>query len=108
MLYLADNSLTNLPNEIFTTLRHLEWLDVRNNQISSLPNSIESHPCIQTLLLQANNIEELPLGLCKPYVLVTNSKIICNSVTSQINKLLNTQLECKKISHVIRSLKNVS
>ncbi|XP_076294254.1 uncharacterized protein LOC143215742 isoform X2 [Lasioglossum baleicum] len=64
MLYLADNDLIELPDEMFTLLKQLKWLDVRNNQISSLPNSIESHRCIETLLLQANSIKELPLELC--------------------------------------------
>ncbi|XP_076643935.1 uncharacterized protein LOC143354081 isoform X2 [Halictus rubicundus] len=64
MLYLGDNDLIELPGEMFTCLKHLKWLDIRNNQISSLPNSIESHKCIETLLLQANCIKELPLELC--------------------------------------------
>ncbi|XP_078036409.1 uncharacterized protein LOC144469719 isoform X2 [Augochlora pura] len=64
MLYLSNNDIIELPDEIFKFLRHLKWLDVRNNQISSLPNSIESHQCMETLLLQANNIQELPIELC--------------------------------------------
>ncbi|XP_076624635.1 uncharacterized protein LOC143343541 [Colletes latitarsis] len=64
MLYMADNSLTILPDEVFRSLRYLQWLDIRNNQLSSLPSSIESHPSIETLLLQGNKIVELPLELC--------------------------------------------
>lgn len=73
MLYVADNNLTILPAEVFTSLKYLEWLDIRNNQLSSLPKSIESHPCIETLLLQGNKIEELPLELCKLYLIKEHS-----------------------------------
>ncbi|XP_011641791.1 cyclic GMP-binding protein C-like [Pogonomyrmex barbatus] len=64
MLYLENNSLTELPKELFVFLQHLQWLDVRNNLLTSLPTSIQSHPSLETILLQENKIEKLPLELC--------------------------------------------
>lgn len=65
MLYLEDNNLPELPDKLFISLRHLQWLDVRNNLLTSLPTSIKSHPSLETILLQGNKIEKLPLELCK-------------------------------------------
>lgn len=65
MLYLEDNNLTELPEKLFVFLQHLQWLDVRNNLLTSLPTSIKSHPSLETILLQGNKIEKLPLELCK-------------------------------------------
>lgn len=64
MLYLENNSLSELPDNVFSFLPHLHWLDVRNNQLTSLPTSIKSHPSLETILLQGNKIEKLPLELC--------------------------------------------
>ncbi|XP_043518965.1 E3 ubiquitin-protein ligase LRSAM1-like isoform X1 [Frieseomelitta varia] len=64
MLYLSNNNLVEIPGEVFNVLKYLEWLDVRNNQLSSLPASIKRHMCLQTILLQQNKVENLPLELC--------------------------------------------
>ncbi|KAK1130786.1 hypothetical protein K0M31_018895 [Melipona bicolor] len=64
MLYLSNNNLIEIPGEVFSVLKYLEWLDVRNNQLSSLPASIKRHMYLQTILLQQNNVENLPLELC--------------------------------------------
>ncbi|XP_071872022.1 uncharacterized protein [Bombus fervidus] len=64
MLYLSNNGLIEIPDEVFSCLMYLEWLDVRNNQLSSLPASIKGHMCLETILLQGNRVENLPLELC--------------------------------------------
>ncbi|XP_025987312.1 leucine-rich repeat-containing protein 27 isoform X2 [Solenopsis invicta] len=64
MLYLEDNHLSELPEKLFVSLQHLQWLDVRNNLLTSLPTSIKLHPSLETILLQRNKIEKLPLELC--------------------------------------------
>ncbi|XP_067214470.1 uncharacterized protein [Linepithema humile] len=64
MLYLENNNLRELPKELFVLLTHLQWLDIRNNQLTSLPTSIQSHSSLETILLQGNKIEKLPLELC--------------------------------------------
>lgn len=63
MLYMDSNKLINIPSELFTTLIHLKWLDVRNNQLTSIPTTVKGHANLETLLLQGNNIQELPLEL---------------------------------------------
>jgi len=65
MLYLENNNLSEVPEELFVSLPQLQWLDIRNNQLRSLPTSIRSHPSIETILLEGNEIETLPLELCK-------------------------------------------
>ncbi|XP_070514970.1 leucine-rich repeat protein lrrA-like isoform X1 [Cardiocondyla obscurior] len=72
MLYLENNNLSELPEKLFVALQHLQWLDVRNNLLTSLPTSIKSHSSLETILLQGNKIEKLPLELC----LVPNLKIL--------------------------------
>ena len=41
-LYLQDNQLTSLPEDLFCMLENLEWLDIRNNKIGRLPQ-LKSH-----------------------------------------------------------------
>ena len=36
-LYLQDNQLTCLPEDLFCKLDNLEWVDIRNNRIDRLP-----------------------------------------------------------------------
>ncbi|XP_017760317.1 PREDICTED: E3 ubiquitin-protein ligase LRSAM1-like [Eufriesea mexicana] len=64
MLYLSNNRLIEIPDEIFSGLKYLEWLDVRYNQLSSLPTTVKWHSCLETILLQGNKLENLPLELC--------------------------------------------
>lgn len=65
MVYLASNNIEVLPGEIFTHLKHLQWLDVRSNLLESIPTAIKWHSSLETLLIQDNRIESLPLELCK-------------------------------------------
>lgn len=65
MLYLENNNLRELPKELFVLLTHLQWLDIRNNQLTNLPTSIQLNSSLETILLQGNKIEKLPLELCK-------------------------------------------
>ncbi|XP_043912750.1 leucine-rich repeat-containing protein 27 [Protopterus annectens] len=62
-LYLEGNALTQLPENVFCHLPNLTWLDLRNNQLRSLPSSIGSHRYLKTLLLEGNPIKKLPVEL---------------------------------------------
>ncbi|KAK2580783.1 hypothetical protein KPH14_011518 [Odynerus spinipes] len=64
MLYLENNTISEIPDKLFPSLQNLEWLDIRNNQLQCLPKNIKSHPSLHTLLLQGNRIQILPLELC--------------------------------------------
>ncbi|XP_051234573.1 leucine-rich repeat-containing protein 27-like isoform X2 [Dicentrarchus labrax] len=59
-LYLEGNQLSSIPDSLFISLPNLLWLDLRNNQITSLPAEIGSHRSLKTLLLEGNPISELP------------------------------------------------
>ncbi|KAK0095220.1 hypothetical protein PV326_008950 [Microctonus aethiopoides] len=63
ILYLENNALVHLPEELFTKLNFLQWLDVRHNRLITLPSTIKYHSSLETILLQENRIERLPLEL---------------------------------------------
>ncbi|KAL3268129.1 hypothetical protein HHI36_007256, partial [Cryptolaemus montrouzieri] len=65
MLYLEGNSIEYLPDDIFTKLGKLNWLDLRNNKLRFIPKSIAYHENLENLLLSNNYLEKLPneLGL---------------------------------------------
>ena len=62
-MYLDSNRLDELPKELFLILKNLKWLDVRNNNLSYIPSTIKGHSYLETLLIQGNNIDTLPLEL---------------------------------------------
>ncbi|XP_035461729.2 leucine-rich repeat-containing protein 27-like isoform X3 [Scophthalmus maximus] len=59
-LYLKGNQISSIPSPLFISLPNLQWLDLRNNLIPSLPAEIGSHRSLKTLLLEGNPISELP------------------------------------------------
>ncbi|XP_041646167.1 leucine-rich repeat-containing protein 27-like isoform X2 [Cheilinus undulatus] len=64
-LYLRGNQIASIPGSLFFSLPNLEWLDLRDNRIETLPAEIGSHRCLKTLLLEGNPIQELPAELGK-------------------------------------------
>ncbi|XP_036978612.1 leucine-rich repeat-containing protein 27-like isoform X2 [Acanthopagrus latus] len=62
-LYLEGNQISSIPGSLFISLPNLLWLDLRNNQIASLPAEIGLHRSLKTLLLEGNPISELPAEL---------------------------------------------
>ncbi|KYN28543.1 PREDICTED: leucine-rich repeat-containing protein 27-like [Trachymyrmex cornetzi] len=100
MLYLENNNLPELPERLFVSLQNLQWLDVRNNLLTSLPTTIKSHPSLETILLQGNKIEKLPLELC----LVPKLKILNvahNPITTPPKDII--VLGCSSILSYLRS-----
>ncbi|XP_010737957.2 leucine-rich repeat-containing protein 27 [Larimichthys crocea] len=59
-LYLEGNQIPSIPGSLFVSLPNLQWLDLRHNQIASLPAKIGLHRSLKTLLLEGNPISELP------------------------------------------------
>ncbi|XP_075986509.1 uncharacterized protein LOC142983483 [Anticarsia gemmatalis] len=60
VLYLQDNDIKTLPDNIFDYLPNLMYLDIRDNQLTDIPKSIKNHQCLTHLLLQNNKLTSLP------------------------------------------------
>lgn len=63
MLYLEGNDIEAIPDDLFTALRKIVWLDLRKNKLKTIPKTIAYHPSLETLLLRDNLIEKLPLEI---------------------------------------------
>ncbi|KAM9395112.1 leucine-rich repeat-containing protein 27-like isoform 1-T1 [Salvelinus alpinus] len=92
-LYLEGNEISRLPDTLFTSLSNLVWLDLRNNQITSLPAKIGLHRCLKTLLLEGNPITELPLELGNVITLKALSLRHC-PITFPPQEVVGQGLQC--------------
>lgn len=63
VIYLQNNKITTLPDDFFTTLPSLMWLDLRDNRLVDIPISIKNHQGLTHLLLQNNCLTTLPNAL---------------------------------------------
>ena len=59
-LYMVGKEIKVIPEEVFRHLRCLKWLDLRDNNLISLPDSLANHPTLEVLLLDNNLFTELP------------------------------------------------
>ncbi|XP_038219636.1 uncharacterized protein LOC119837917, partial [Zerene cesonia] len=57
---LQNNSIKVIPEDFFPACPNLTWLDLRDNDIESIPISIKNHPQLTHLLLQNNKIISMP------------------------------------------------
>ncbi|XP_062596866.1 uncharacterized protein LOC134258357 [Saccostrea cucullata] len=64
-LVLTKNNLTTLPKEVFSTLKHLKIVDVSENILESLPETIGQCEFLEILRLQENNLRDLPMELAQ-------------------------------------------
>ncbi|CAL1545058.1 unnamed protein product [Lymnaea stagnalis] len=63
-LYLQGNEIAYLPDNFFKCFPSLLWLDLRNNALSRIPSAyLSNHTCLRNLLLEGNNLRNLPLEL---------------------------------------------
>eukprot|EP00079_Xenopus_tropicalis_P009025 XP_002932700.2 PREDICTED: leucine-rich repeat-containing protein 27 [Xenopus tropicalis] len=62
-IHLEWNALSSVPENLFIQLPCLVWLDLRYNQITSLPATIGEHRQLKYLLLEGNPIKALPVEL---------------------------------------------
>lgn len=60
VIYLQNNKITTLPEDFFTSLSCLMWLDLRDNRLADIPVSIKNHQGLTHLLLQNNCLTTLP------------------------------------------------
>jgi len=67
-LYLEGNKLTQLSPDLFLRLPNIKWLDLRNNQLTSIPNfGLANHRSLQYLLLSRNCLRALPFELGRKF-----------------------------------------
>ena len=59
-LYMAGNKIRVIPEEVFRHLPCLKWLDMRDNYLITLPDSMAHHPTLEVVLLDNNLFSELP------------------------------------------------
>lgn len=57
---MQHNNIRCLPDDFFPSLPNLMWLDLRNNNLTDIPVTIQCHLSLTHLLLQNNNITALP------------------------------------------------
>ncbi|KAK7065145.1 hypothetical protein SK128_014446, partial [Halocaridina rubra] len=60
---LQDNRLVELPGAALSHLTFVTWLDLRYNDLRSLPNQVAELTNLQVLLLQGNHLTALPAVL---------------------------------------------
>ena len=63
-LYMAGNKINVIPEEVFRHLPCLKWLDMRDNYLIALSDSMANHPTLEVVLLDNNLFSELPTLLC--------------------------------------------
>ena len=62
-LKLCGNVIMSISDSLFLNAPNLKILDLRANRINSLPKSLESAKCLETLLLGQNRLLEIPADL---------------------------------------------
>lgn len=62
-LILSSNSLTNLPDDLFEDLPHLNWLDLRENYVRLPPGIFQSTLNLEVLELGHNMMESIEPGV---------------------------------------------
>ena len=59
-LSIAGHKLKAIPDAVFLNLPCLKWLDLRDNYLISLPESLVEHPSLEVVLLDNNLFTEVP------------------------------------------------
>jgi Leucine-rich repeat (LRR) protein len=62
-LAFKPNSLTDIPENVFTSLHYLRTLTLTDNQLTALPDAIGQCPELETLVLTNNRLSRLPDSL---------------------------------------------
>ncbi|XP_068111158.1 leucine-rich repeat-containing protein 27 [Hyperolius riggenbachi] len=113
-LHLQGNVLSSLPDSLFLYLPNLIWLDLRYNEITSLPGTIGKHRLLKYLLLEGNPIKALPVELGDLFTLKALNlrhcplefppeDIVCRGLQSILSFLRNSRPADPVFSHPCES-----
>lgn len=66
-LYLSNNQLRNITQDVFGNMPYLQWLDLRHNKLMELDfDSFKNTKELQVLLLSCNEIMDIPVEVLRP------------------------------------------
>ena len=82
-LYLNDNALTTLPDDVFDGLTALETLHLNDNALTTLPENVfESLTALETLHLNDNDLSTLPDDVFEPLTSLKTLVLADNALTT--------------------------
>lgn len=91
-IYLSNNRLTSLPEEIFSDMKSLMILDLSYNSIPKIPIGVTYLITLEKLYLQENRIVELPLELGRLFKL-KELNVSGNPIISPSQSILQSSTE---------------
>ena len=107
VLDLRDNEISQLPNGIFANLSQLKYLYLDNNKISDPKGICTNLPLLQSLRLRNNQISEIPQDCFQHFKKLENLDISCNRVSYLSTKLITPLILIKYInasSNILKSM----
>ncbi|MCF6776473.1 hypothetical protein L3V83_07795 [Thiotrichales bacterium 19X7-9] len=107
-LNLKFNQLRTLPDNI-DKLQNIKNLNLSLNQLEELPEKIDKLQQLESLNLDANSFKELPIGICKLanlHTLNINSNVFLTDLPTDINALTNLKYLDLSNNHMLRNIPN--
>ncbi|XP_071616489.1 protein flightless-1 homolog [Heliangelus exortis] len=108
VLNLGNNSIENIPNQLFINLTDLLYLDLSNNKLESLPPQMRRLVHLQTLILNHNpllhaQLRQLPAMLALQTLHLRNTQRTQSNLPTSLEGLVNladVDLSCNDLSRV--------
>ncbi|EOY10162.1 LRR and NB-ARC domains-containing disease resistance protein, putative [Theobroma cacao] len=113
VLDLQGSSFEVLPKRV-GRLKHLRYLDLNDNsKIKKLPNFVCKLPCLQTLLLYCEGIEELPKNMryminLRMLVISTKQRSLSKNGFENLKSLRHLMIgNCKNLEYLFDGIQNL-